>query len=165
MSVSLLPSLCIRLFASPLASARACVGRLQMSRCLSFSLSVCMSSCVFACARCSHSSVAVCVCVRARVHLERFQDKQDVIAGYMFHVVIENTQTNCYFTEKVRQRGQTVGMTAHACLPCAPACSFALSLLLCSFFLAPLLFPPPLGTRPPPSLPLSRPPTRARTHC
>ena len=161
MSVSLHPSLCIP------ARVSSCVCWALANVSLLVLLSVCLHVflCLCLCPLLPLKRCGVCVCVRARVHLERFQDKQDVIAGYMFHVVIENTQTNCYFTEKVRQRGQTVGMTAHACLPCAPACSFALSLLLCSFFLAPLLFPPPLGTRPPPSLSLSRPPTRARTHC
>jgi len=39
----------------------------------------------------------------------RFQDKQEAIGPYMFHVVIENTQKNCYFTEKV------FACCAHAC--------------------------------------------------
>ena len=43
----------------------------------------------------------------------RFKDKEAAIGPYQFHVVIENSQDNCYFTEKV------FACCAHHCVLCS----------------------------------------------
>ena len=59
----------------------------------------------------------------------RFEDKEEEIGSYkfhvvlfhykfdvvLFHVVIENTQENCYFTEKVLRVVHIIACCSHAC--------------------------------------------------
>jgi hypothetical protein len=45
----------------------------------------------------------------------RFEDKEEAIGPYRFHVVIENTQENCYFTEKVLRVVHIIACCSHAC--------------------------------------------------